>query len=477
MRGLAVATLTGALLAGCAVGPNHRRPIIPVPEAHRGALEHAEAESLADLKWWEVFGDPALQRLVDDALRQNLDLEAAVARVEQARNFVTVARSDVFPQIGYAGEASRQRAGGVTFNSFTGLFNLAWELDVWGRIRRATEAARADYLGSIDAQRGVMLSLVSAVAQAYFELLELDAELEIAKRTTEAFDDTLHLFTRRFEGGVGSRLEVMRAEAARADSAAAIPEIERLIVLKENQIAVLLGRTPGPITRGAALDAQTMPPVTPPGLPSQLLERRPDVLQAEQAVVAANATVGVTVANFFPRIGLTSFYGEQSDEIENLVKGGGSIWAIAGQATGPIFQGGRLLGGYRAARAAWEEAIALYERTALDAFREVSDTLTTQVQLVDVREERERQVDSLTRAVDLAQVRYDSGLAYYFEVIDAQQELFPAELLLARTRRDQLIATVVLYRALGGGWSLPTDVWTTPEAGAEPAAPATLPAP
>jgi len=462
MRTLGAVCALAVLLAGCSVGPNYRRPVVAAPETHRGQLEPAEAASFADQPWWEVFGDPVLQQLIDEALRSNLDLQAAAARVEQARNFVTVARSDVFPQIGYQGDASRQRVGGDTFNSFVGVFNLAWELDVWGRIRRLTEAARADYLGTEDARRGVMLSLVSAVAQAYFELLDLDAELDIARRTTVAFDDTLHLFTRRFEGGVASRLEVVRAEAARADSAAAIPELERLIVLKENQIAVLLGRAPEAIPRGAALDRQTMPPATPPGLPSALLERRPDVRQAEQAVVAANATVGVTVANFFPRIGLTSFYGEQSDEIENLVKGGGSIWAIAGQAAGPIFQGGRLLGGYRAARAAWDEAVALYERTALDAFREVSDTLTTQQKLTAVRDERERQVASLTTAVRLAQTRYDSGLAYYFEVIDAQQELFPAELLLARTRRDQLIATVVLYRALGGGWELPTDAWSMP---------------
>jgi multidrug efflux system outer membrane protein len=468
MRALAITCAISAMLAGCAVGPNYRRPVTTVPETHRGQLEPTEAASLADQPWWAVFGDPVLQGLIDEALRSNLDLQAAVARVELARNLVTVARSDVFPQVGYAGEAARLREEGATFNSFLGVFNLAWELDVWGRIRRATEAARADYLGTEDARRGVMLSLVSAVAQAYFELLDLDAELEIARRTTAAFDDTVRIFDRRFEGGVGSRLEVMRAQAARADSAAAIPEIERLIVLKENQIAVLLGRPPASIARGAELGGQTLPPVTPPGLPSALLERRPDVRQAEQAVVAANATVGVTVANFFPRIGLTSFYGEQSDEIENLVKGGGSIWAIAGQAAGPIFQGGRLLGGYRAARAAWEEAIALYERTALEAFREVSDTLTTQRQLATVREERERQVDSLARAVDLAQVRYDSGLAYYFEVIDAQQQLFPAELLLARTRRDQLVATVVLYRALGGGWDLPTDAWTRPPATPEP---------
>lgn len=468
MRAFAVTCAFSVLLAGCAVGPNYRRPVTTVPETHRGQLGPAEAASLADRPWWEVFGDPVLQGLIDEALQSNLDLEAAASRVELARNLVTVARSDVFPQVGYAGEAARLREEGTTFNSFLGVFNLAWELDVWGRIRRATEAARADYLGTEEARRGVMLSLVSAVAQAYFELLDLDAELEIARRTTAAFDDTVRLFGRRFEGGVGSRLEVMRAQAARADSAAAIPEIERLIVLKENQIAVLLGRPPAPIPRGAELGSQTMPPVTPAGLPSALLERRPDVRQAEEAVVAANATVGVTVANFFPRIGLTSFYGEQSDEIENLVKGGGSIWAIAGQAAGPIFQGGRLLGGYRAARAAWEEAIALYERTALEAFREVSDTLTTQRQLALVRTERERQVDALSRAVDLAQVRYDSGLAYYFEVIDAQQQLFPAELLLARTRRDQLIATVVLYRALGGGWDLATDDWT--RAPAPPAA-------
>jgi multidrug efflux system outer membrane protein len=457
--------LTVLTAAGCAVGPNYRRPMMDAPPVTRGQVRPVEAESLADLPWWQVFDDPVLQQLAAEAIARNYDLKTAIARIEQARQQIGVARADMLPQVDYRGDAARQRTflfPGIpneTFNTFLGSFNLAWEIDVWGRIRRATESARADYLGAQAFRRGVLLTLVSDVARAYFELLELDRELEIARLTTQTFQSTLDLFTRQYRGGVGTRLEVARGAAAVAEAAAAIPDVERSIVAKENQLSVLLGRNPGPIPRGAPLAAQRSTPEVPAGLPAQLLERRPDIVQAEEAIVAANADVGVAVGNFFPRLGLTMLYGGQSSEIENVVKKAGNIWAIAGTLTGPIFQGGRLLSNYRASKAAWEETVQQYASTTINAFAEVSTTVVAHEKLKSIRAEQERQVAALQEAVDVSLERYTVGTSTYFEVLEAQQQLFPAQNALARTTRDQLTIVVLLYRALGGGWSLGVEEW------------------
>jgi outer membrane protein, multidrug efflux system len=463
VRSAALASL--AVLTACAVGPTYRRPPVDVPAATRGQHGQSDAESLADLPWWEVFRDPVLQTLVADAIQGSHDLRAAAARVEAARNQVAVARSDVFPHLGYETDASRERAvipglpKAVTFNDFLGTFNLAWEIDVWGRIRRATESARAEYLAAEAARRGVLLTLVSDVAQAYFELLGLDRDLEITQGTRITFQDTLDLFKRRYVGGIGTLLEVSRAEAALAQARADIPALERRIVAKENQLSTLLGRPPGDVRRGVPLDEETSAPAVPVGLPSQLLERRPDVLEAEQALVAANADVGVAVANFFPRLGLTGLYGGQSSELENVVKSAGNVWAIAGSLAGPIFQGGRLLASYRATTAAWDEAVERYQQTVLQAFAEVSNALVAQQTLSGERADREAAVTALESSVSLSLQRYNDGVADYFEVLDAEQQLFPAELVLAGTERDQLIAVVDLYRTLGGGWQLAVPEW------------------
>jgi multidrug efflux system outer membrane protein len=465
----------GLLLAGCAVGPNYRRPAIDAPAATRGQVEAAEADSLADLPWWDVFADPVLQALVTEAIHANHDLAAAAARVEQARQLVGVARADLFPQIGYQGAAERGRffvAPGTPNdegNVFLGAFNLAWEIDIWGRIRRATESARAQYLGTEQFRRGVLLTLVSDVAQAYFELLELDRELEVSKLTTQTFQETVDLFTRRYEGGVGTLLEVARGKGALAQAAATIPIFESRIVAKENQLSILLGRNPGPIDRGTPLGEQTLPPSIPMGLPAQLLERRPDIRQAEEAIVAANADVGVAVGNFLPRLGLTALYGGQSSEIENLVKHTGNVWAIAGSLAGPLFQGGRLLSSYHATKAGWEETVQRYLQTALNAFAEVSSTLVAHRNLKEVRAELEQQVDALQQAVDLSLERYNEGISTYYEVLEAQQQLFPAQLTLAQATRDQLTSLVQLYRALGGGWDLTVPGWTPSEPQPAPA--------
>jgi len=380
-----------------------------------------------------------------------------VSRVYAAQHQVGITNSQIFPQLSYEGSASRQRAqfagfGSTTFNSFLGTFNLAWEIDLWGRIRRGTEASKADLLASNDVRRGVVLSLVSSVAQAYFSLQELDLELDISRRTTQSFAETEALFTRRFLGGVDSKLSVERATAAYHQTAATIPQLERQIVVNENALCLLLGRQPGPVARKALLTQDSITPQTPPGLPSELLLRRPDIMQAEAQIHSANALVGVSVANFFPRIGLTSLYGGQSSELENVFKGPGMAWQIGAQVLGPLFQGGALIESYRQSVAQWDANKQQYEQTVLTALGEVSNALIAQQKLETVRAQQAEAVEALRESVRLALLRYNGGLSTYFEVLEAQQQLFPAENSLAQTDRDRLLAVVQLYAALGGGW-------------------------
>ncbi len=462
----AALALVVALASGCAVGPDFVPPEVAPPADYRSHVGAAEAASLADLPWWQVFQDPVLQGLIQIALQQNYDLRSAVARVEQSSQLVRVARSPFYPQIGYDGSAGRQRQPEFqgrphdTLNLFYGALSLAWEIDVWGRIRRSSEAAQEVLLATESFRRGVMLSLATGVATSYLQLLELDRELQIAHETADSFRDTRDLFQRRFEGGVGNALQVQRAEASLAQTEANIPQLERLIVAQENALSVLLGREPGEIPRGTPLEDHPVPPDTPPGLPSDLLERRPDVQQAEHTVASANAEVGVAVANFFPRIGLTALYGQQSDDLSDLLKQDFNLWNVAGNAVGPLFQGFALLGQYRAQVAGWDETVAQYQGTVLNAFAEVSDALTAQTKLADERAAQERAVAAYRESVRLARIRYDSGLASYFELLEAQQQLYPAEVSLARIQRDQYLAVIDLYRALGGGWNVPDEQWT-----------------
>jgi len=467
MRGerFAAALLAAALASACAVGPDYVRPPVASPEDFRNHVGPTEAASLADLPWWEVFEDTVLQQLIVDALKANYDLVTATYRVEQARAQLGVAQSPFYPQAGYQGSAGRQGQPefkgqrNEDYNLFFGVLSLAWEIDVWGRIRRSSEAAREALLATESFRRGVMLSLATGVAQSYLSLIELDRELEIARDTAESFQETLDLFTRRFQGGVGNRLQVARAEAALATTLAQIPDLENRIVTQENAISVLLGRNPGPIPRGRALTEHPAPPAVPPGLPSSLLERRPDVLEAEHVIASANAEVGVAVANFFPRIGLTALYGGQSTQLSDIVKNNFSIWNVAGNAAGPLFQGFALIEQYRSQVAGWEQTVAQYEQTVLTAFAEVSNALTAQTKLAEARAAQERAVDAYQESVQLSLVRYNSGLASYFEVLEAQQQLYPAELALSQLQRDELVTVVNLYRALGGGWQLSNDDW------------------
>ncbi len=452
--------------SACAVGPNYVRPPVAPPEDHRGHVDPVEAASLADLPWWEVFEDPVLQQLILEALNANYDLQIAVHRVEQAKAIVGVAQSPFYPRIEYQGSGGRQRdprflqQPSQTFSFFYGAFALAWEIDVWGRIRRSSEAAQQALLATEEFRRGVLLSLVTGVAEAYLTLLELDRELEIARETARNFEATLELFTRRYQGGVGNQLQVARAEAALADTLARIPDVELRILVQENAIRVLLGRDPGEVPRGTPLVERATPPATPPGLPSALLERRPDVLEAEHAIASANAQVGVAIASFFPQIGLTALYGGQSTELKDIVKQGFSLWNVVGNAAGPLFQGFELLEQYRAQVAFWEETKARYEQSVITAFAEVSNALTAQSRFAEARAAQERSVRAYQDSVRLSLLRYDHGLSSYFEVLEAQQQLFPAEIALAQIQRDQLLTVVTLYRALGGGWQLADEGWT-----------------
>jgi len=450
-----------ALVAGCAIGPNYDRPDdLPSQEAFHGDATPAERSFVDDVPWWAVFDDPVLVSLVGEALANNRDLAVAVARVEQARQLVTVARSDMIPQAGYQGEAGKSETSeniggtGRSRQFFTGALNLFWEVDLWGRIRRATEAARAELLASEAFERGVRLSLIAAVATAYFELCELDRELEIANRTAESFRSSRDLFERQFEGGAASRLAVERAAGALHETESSVPELEARIVAKENEISVLLGRAAGAIERGASLAEQRQPPSIPAGLPASLLDRRPDLVEAEQVLVAANARVGESIASFLPRIGLTSFYGRQSNELSDLLDGGSRAWSVAGTFTGPIFQGGRLWGIFQASKAEREAAAQAYDQRVLVALREVSDALVAWERLEGAQAAQARAVASYEESVRLSQVRYWGGLSTYFEVLEAQQLLFPAENRLAQVELARLRALVELYKALGGGWSI-----------------------
>ena len=449
--------LSLVLVTGCAVGPDYKRSEVTTPDRFYGQAAASEAKSLTDLPWFEVFGDPALKSLIEEALANGYDAKIAAARVEEARARYGIARADFYPQVGYDGGYRYERlpqsvnSSGNAENRYTANINVSWEIDIWGRVRRLSESALASYLATDEARQGVLLSLASDVAQAYFELLDLDAELEIANRTTASFQDTYDLFKRKLEGGAASALETSRAEAALASTAASIPDIERQIVAKENQINLLLGRPPQPVPRGLALTEQPLVPEVPAGLPSALLERRPDIRQSEQEMRAANAGVGVATANFFPVISLTGLFGGTSTELSDLF-GADKVWSIGAGLLGPIFQGGRLKRSKEVAVAQWEQTKLAYEQAVTAAFGDVSSALSAREKLALVKAQDQRAVSAYQEAVRLANVRYMSGFSSYFEVIDAQLQMFPAENALARARRDELISIVSLYKALGGGW-------------------------
>jgi multidrug efflux system outer membrane protein len=449
------------LFPGCAVGPNYKRPAVNTPETFRGETQ-GSTNSFADLPWWQVFHDEQLQSLVREALTNNYDLRIAVSRMEQARAQAAEARSQLFPQIDYGAAAGGGRNAGANNQPsptgtegtvFAGDLQAAWQVDLWGRIRRQTEAAQAQYFASQEARRDVTISLIAQVAQDYFQLLALDRQLQIAYDSTNSFAGSLKIFNQRLRGGVASKLETASAEALLDAAAATVPDLEQQIASQENQINVLLGRNPSGIERtNLSLDAES-PPDVPVGLPSALLERRPDIREAEQQLRAANAQVGVAKANFFPQLDLTGMFGRVSPELATITSGQAIAWDAAASLTGPIFHGGQIRAQYDQARAAREAAALQFQSTVLNALQEISSELVAQQKLAIARDERRQAVAAFQEAFKIAMERYQMGTSSYYEVLQQQQQLFPAEDTLVQTQLNQILAVVQLYRALGGGWT------------------------
>ena len=460
MRKLIAAALVPLLSAGCTVGPKYKRPAIQPPANYYTEQQTIE-NSVADLAWWDLFKDPILQGLIREALKANYDLQSAIARVEQERALLGVSRSQYYPQVAYDASISGVQSNLIPNHTYYAYsFSTIWEIDLFGRLRKLNEAQRAVYFSSEEARRDIRLLVLSEVAQGYFQLRALDEQLEIARRTVKSFQVTLDLFQRKFEGGAASGLEVARAQAALSNVAAAIPDFERQTVAQENALNLLLGRNPGPIARGAALADQYDPPDVPAGLPATLLERRPDLREAEQNLITANANVGVAKANFFPTISLTGAFGGVSPQLSELT-GSGKTWNLAGNLAGPLFTAGRLKNEYRASLALRDQAKISFEKAMTQAFGEVSTSLSAHQQLAKAYREQLSSVEAYRESVQLSFTRYDSGLSSYFEIVDAQIQLYPAESSAVSYDLGRKLALVDLYRALGGGWNLADAQWTS----------------
>jgi outer membrane protein, multidrug efflux system len=458
-----------ALLAGCTVGPNYKRPQVAVPESFRAPepLPESQSASLADLKWFEVFRDPQLQGLIRTALTHNYDLRDAVARVEEARANLGITRSNQFPQASASGalEVTRlSRDGSFPLpSSFVanqnrnwgeaGLNLLSFQVDLWGQLRRATEAARANLLSADWNRKTVISTVVSQVATDYFQLLQLDSELEISQRTLETREASLGLTRDRQTHGIATLLDVRQAEQLVYTASESIPQLEQQIEQTEDQVSLLLGNNPGGIERGR-FNEEYVPPEVPAGLPSALLERRPDIRAAEQSLIAANANIGVAKAAFFPQINLSGTIGGQSSALAHLFSGPNGAWTFVPQITQPIFTAGRLKSNLRLAQAQREEAQVQYEKSIRTAFQEVSDALIAHQRTRESRIEQEKLVAALQDRKRLAYTRYQGGVDTQLNALDADRDLLSAELTLAQIRYSELVSVVQLYNALGGGWEV-----------------------
>jgi multidrug efflux system outer membrane protein len=468
MRKLFILTGIALALGGCAVGPDYVRPTVDTPPSWR--MTDAEAKDLADTAWWGQFDDPVLDNLVRVALQENLDLQIAAARIEEFAGRYGFVRADLFPQVGANAAAGRQRfteetgntnppGTNFTLNSYSATLGATWELDIWGRIRRATEAARADLVGSEEGRRAVILSLVGSVAGSYVNLRDLDRQLEIAKETAKSRGESLALFKLRFEGGFTSEVEYVQVKSQYEEAVATIPAVEKAIAQQENGLSILLGRNPGPIPRGKTIDQLVLPSI-PAGLPSDLLERRPDILLAEQNLIAANARIGVAKAAYYPTISLTGFFGSASTDLGDLFQGSAKVWSYGVPVSVPIFTAGKIAGDVQAAEAIQRQALAGYRQAIQTAFREVDDSLVDQARTREQLAAQDRQVQALQKYVELSQLRFDNGYASYLEVLDAQRSLFNAQLSYAQNQGVLFQALINLYKAMGGGWVTEADKLT-----------------
>ena len=455
------AVLSSGLLVGCAVGPKYHRPAVQTPNAFRDVTtdsqQQAQAASYADLPWWQVFNDPKLQELIRTALKQNYDLQLATERINAARSQVAITRSSLFPQVSananFNGGKENVVQSKFNFLMLTG--DAAFQLDLFGRLRRATEAARAELLATEDARQTVILTLVSDLASDYFTLLQLDLQLQITRQTVSTQTDSVKLTTLRLDRGVATKLDVLQAQQVLDTANAQIPDLERQIAQEENAISILLGDYPHDVARGLPLVEQTLPPEVPPGLPSSIIERRPDIREAEQILVASNAEIGVAKAQFFPQIALTGSGGGsfgRSSLFSSLMASQIGIWSYGTQVSQPIFTGGALRGNLRLARSENQQALIAYRQAIQRAFGDVSDALIGHEKLHEVRVRQQDTVTDLEETVRISTLRYKGGTTTYLEVLDGQRSLYSAELTLASARGDEYRSLVQLYKALGGGW-------------------------
>jgi len=450
------------LSSSCVVGPNYKRPDVPAPSLYRGVAAELAGKpavvSFGDDKWWDAFQDDALRDLIKAALHQNYDVRIAAARILEARALLGITQADQLPEVNAAASVVNQRspqiAGRPPVETSPAQISgsLAWELDFWGKLRRATESARANLLSEEWAQRQVMSSLVSDVATAYFQLRELDLELEISRQTIASRQDSLRLTQILADGGATSLLDVRQAEQLVFSAGAAISDLELRIEQEENLISILVGKNPDAVARGRRLVDQPHPPEVPAGLPSSLLERRPDILQAEQQLVAANAQIGVARADYFPQISLTAVGGYQSSALTRLFTSPAGLWSLGASAVQPIFEGGRIRNRVRFAEARTQEATFVYQRTVQHAFREVSDSLVAYRKSQDVRAQLQQLTTATEDATRLSNMRYRGGAASYLEVLDSETRFFAAQLQLAQAELRELQSLVQIYRSLGGGW-------------------------
>ena len=448
------------LLSGCMVGPDYVRPSVDVPPSFIYAEK--DAQETANTEWWRQFGDPVLDGLIREALANNRSVKIAAANVEQAAALLIQARSPLFPQAGYSGSKTKQRASENNAAplpptvpnpqiSYEAIASASWEIDLWGRIRRLTEAAKAELLATEEAQQGVILSLVASVAGDYVQMLGLDEQLLIAKRTMAAYAESVRLFEIQFKYGQVSQMNVEQARTQYETAAAAVPQIESQLSQTENALSVLLGRNPGARPRGKTIH-ELMVPSVPAGLPSDLLASRPDIRQAEQNLIAANAQIGAAKAQYFPTISLTGASGYASEHLSDLFRGPSRIWSYAGSVVGPIFTGGGIYGQVKQAEAATKAALNNYELTIQNAFSDAENALVSRRKLVEQIHAQERLVKASSEYVRLARLQYTGGYAPYSTVLQAEQQLFPAELNYAQYRTALFTSLVNIYKAMGGGW-------------------------
>lgn len=470
MKLTTLASLIILMLAGCAIGPDYQRPAVTTPENWRsGASQPAseKPEELANLAWWKQLEDPVIDALIAEALSNNRDLKIAAARVDEAAGVLGSTRAQLFPQLGTGLSGSRAQASnaGATpipatvdrvNNQYSAALNVGWEIDLFGRLRRATEASRADLLTSEESRRGLALSLVATVANSYISLRDLDNQLLIARQTLKTREESLRIFDLRYKGGVVSEMEVAQVRSEMETARISVTNLELSVAQQENALSALIGRLPGPITRGKTL-AEMGLPLPPVSLPSSILERRPDIRQAEQNLIANNARIGVAKAAYFPTVTLTGLLGSSSVAFSNLFTGPARVWSYGTDLSMPIFNAGAIAGQVQSAEARQVQALEQYRKAIENAFREVDDALTGGNKTRETVDSRIRQVDALKTYARNASLRYEGGYSSFLEVLDAERSLFQAQIYESQARGQALIATTTLYKVLGGGWQAASE--------------------